>query len=130
MYIDSETMVGNFFIETIENLGLRYIKVSELDEYASYVIKKLSNDNDNDIIYNDDIKLCIINNMEYFDLKYMKDGAYIFLNDNITIEDLWKRFRGYLSLKVLNVFMDKKILDIIFKEYKDIKNENKTMICK
>ena len=50
--------------------------------------------------------------------------------DCLTIEDLWKRFRGYLSLKVLNVFMDKKILDIIFKEYKDIKNENKTMICK
>lgn len=108
IYIGIEDLVANALIELIENNNIREVLFKDLDEYGAMVVKYLNNKNEQAVLLlskertNDFLH-------DYSDMfEIFSDGINdgIKLKNEVGVEQLWKKFRGYLSVDVMMAFMD------------------------
>lgn len=104
-----EDLVANALIENIERNHTRQIKFTELDEYgASLTSWWLQNKH---IMITVLISRYYTNELlhsysDFFEIKTDQDNEiFICLRDNKTVDDLRNTFRTYLSMDMLNSFI-------------------------
>lgn len=112
MYIGIEDLVANAFIELIENSDKKDVLFSQLNQYGATVVKILLEEGQKAVLVlsNERTNSFLHDYSEYFELFTSENGEGLKLKNNVTVDDLWDKFRGYLSFDVMMAFMNKQSL--------------------
>lgn len=102
--IDFIDFVANALIESIEKYGIREINNEQLNNFINSSITKLRS-------MGFDTQCCYPYNTlsfkqmnEEYKAFFTIEGNKYRVNDGISINELWSKFRGYLSCDIMNVF--------------------------
>lgn len=109
IYIGIEDLVANALIELVEKSAEREVLFKQLDEYGAQVIKYLNDKEEQAVLVlsKERTNEFLHDYSDYFELfsRGMDEG--IRLRENVSVSELWEKFRGYLSVDVMLAFMDK-----------------------
>lgn len=109
IYIGIEDLVANALIELVEKSAEREVLFKQLDEYGAQVIKYLNDKEEQAVLVlsKERTNEFLHDYSDYFELfsRGMDEG--IRLKENVSVTELWEKFRGYLSVDVMLAFMDK-----------------------
>lgn len=109
IYIGIEDLVANALIELVEKSAEREVLFKQLDEYGAQVIKYLNDKEEQAVLVlsKERTNEFLHDYSDYFELfsRGMDEG--IRLKENVSVSELWEKFRGYLSVDVMLAFMDK-----------------------
>lgn len=111
IYIGIEDLVANALIELMEKSQKNEVFFSDLKEYGATVIKILSQNNNEKaiLILSEERTFDFLHDYsEFFELFSKENEEGIKLKEDITVEKLWAKFRGYLSVDVMMAFMDER----------------------
>lgn len=110
MYIGIEDLVANAIIELVENSQKGEVLFSQINRYGATIIQILS-ENDKKailILSKERTNEFLHDYSDYFELFSTGKEEGIRLRNNVSVDDLWEKFRGYLSIDVMNAFMNKR----------------------
>lgn len=110
IYIGIEDLVGNAIIELVENSYQGEVLFSQIDRYGSTVVQILSEQQMPAMlsISRDRTTTFLRDYSHYFTLFSNGNEEGIRLRENISSDDLWAKFRGYLSIEVMKAFMNER----------------------
>lgn len=108
IYIGIEDLVANALIELVEKSEKREVSFRTLNEYGARVIKLLNEKDEQAVLIMSKEKTndFLYDYSEYFELFIDGDAEGIRLKETVTLEQLWEKFRTYLSADVLLAFMN------------------------
>lgn len=108
IYIGIEDLVANALIEVVEKSEQREVLFKQLDEYGARVIKYLNDKQEQAVLVlsKERTNIFLHDYSEYFELISKGIDEGIRLKEGITVDQLWEKFRGYLSVDVMLAFMD------------------------
>ena len=109
IYIGIEDLGANALIELVESLGKREVLFKELDEYGAKVIKYLNDKQEQAVLLlsKERTNEFLHDYSDFFEVFTRGIDEGIRLRDGVTVEQLWKKFRGYLSVDIMLAFMDR-----------------------
>ncbi len=109
IYIGIEDLVANALIELVEKSEKREVLFRQLDEYGAKVIKYLNDKQEQAVLVlsKERTTKFLHDYSDYFELFVNGMDEGIRLKPGIPVSQLWKKFRGYLSVDVMLAFMDK-----------------------
>ncbi len=112
MYIGIEDLVANAFIELVDNSCKNEVLFQQLTRYGAEVVRLLTKNGKSAILILSEAKTSsfLQDYSDYFELFNSADGEGLRLKQGVTSDQLWERFRGYLSHDVMMAFMDKNAL--------------------
>ena len=115
MYIGIEDLVANVLIELVEKSQKKEVLFSALNEYGATVIKiLLENDKKAVLILSDENTHEFLNDYtDLFELFSNGKEEGIRLKSSVTVEQLWRKFRSYLSLDVIKAFSDSRSVETL-----------------
>lgn len=107
IYIGIEDLAANALIELLEKKNKREVLFSELDSYGSEVLKILNNESEQALLILSKERTLDFwrDYSDYFDVFKNGEAEGIKLKDDVTLEQLWSKFRSYLSADVIKAFM-------------------------
>lgn len=108
MYIGIEDLVANAIIELVEKSQRREVLFSEINRYGATVIQiLLEHDKKAVLILSQERTNAFLHDYSYF-FELFSNGTEegIRLRENVTVDELWDKFRGYLSIDVMMAFMN------------------------
>lgn len=113
MYIGIEDLVANALIELVEKSQKNEVLFSTLNEYGATVIKiLLENDKKAVLILSDEDTHEFLNDYtDFFELFSNGEEDGIRLKTSVTVDQLWRKFRSYLSLDVIKAFSDSRSIE-------------------
>lgn len=108
IYIGIEDLVANALIELVEKSEKREVLFRQLDEYGAKVIKYLNDKQEQAVLVlsKERTNEFLYDYSDYFELFANGMDEGIRLKAGISVSQLWKKFRGYLSVDVMLAFMD------------------------
>lgn len=108
IYIGIEDLVANALIELVEKSEKREVLFKELDDYGAKVIKYLTDKQEQAVLVlsKERTSLFLHDYSDYFELFTSNMDEGIRLKEGVSVNELWKKFRGYLSVDVMLAFMD------------------------
>lgn len=109
IYIGIEDLVANALIELVEKSEKREVLFKQLDEYGAKVIKYLNDKQEQAVLVlsKERTNEFLHDYSDYFELFSNGIDEGIRLRAGISVNQLWEKFRGYLSVDVMLAFMDK-----------------------
>ena len=109
IYIGIEDLVANALIELDEKSEKREVLFKQLDEYGAKVIKYLNDKQEQAVLVlsKERTNEFLHDYSDYFELFSNGMDEGIRLKESISVNQLWEKFRGYLSVDVMLAFMDK-----------------------
>lgn len=112
IYIGIEDLVANALIELIEKSEKKYVFFKELDDYGACVINLLNDQGEQAVLILSTQRTneFLHDYSDYFELFSKEGNEGIQLREGITVDDLWERFRGYLSVDVMKAFMNQQAI--------------------
>ena len=116
IFIKTEDLVANAFIDLVERRNKREILFCELDEYGAKVIKVLNGNGNTKaiLVVSRESQMEIIEAYPDIFERFEKDGAKgIRLLEDVRPINLWARFCSSLSLKVLSAFKEQSARDVL-----------------
>jgi hypothetical protein len=112
LYLKTENIIGNAFIELIERNKQPQISIRELHNYGTLIAKKI-NESGEMVIFESlsrNLDRVINHYPDYFESFEYKGDQIIILKNGISENDLWREFRGDLTLDLLRVYLDSSII--------------------
>lgn len=108
IYIGIEDLAANALIELVEKSEKREVLFKQLDEYGAMVVRYLHNKQEQAVLVlsKEKINEFLHDYSDYFELFSRGLDEGIRLKGGITVNQLWEKFRGYLSVDVMLAFMD------------------------
>lgn len=108
IYIGIEDLVANALIELVQKSEKREVLFSQLNSYGAMVVRLLNKEKEQAvlIVSKESTNRLISDYSDYFELVSSQSEDGIRLKNGVTVTDLWKKFRGYLSVNVMMAFMD------------------------
>lgn len=116
VYIGIEDLVANAFIELVDKSNKKEVMFSQLNEYGATVVEVLFEKGQKAILLlsNEKTSTFLLDYSDYFELFTSESGEEgLKLKQDITVDDLWEKFRGYLSFDVMMAFMDKRSIKVL-----------------
>ncbi len=109
IYIGIEDLAANALIELVEKSDRREVLFKQLDEYGTEIVKYLNKNHEQAILIfsKERTSEFLKDYSEYFELFNKGFNEGIRLRDDVSIDKLWEKFRGYLSVNVMMAFMNK-----------------------
>lgn len=108
IYIGIEDLVANALIELVERNEKGEVLFKDLNQYGAVVIKLLNKESEKAVLIlsTERTNEFIGDYSEYYEVFHAEQGEGVRLKENVQIDDLWVRFRSYLSVEVLKAFMN------------------------
>lgn len=108
IYIGIEDLVANALIELVEKSEKREVLFKQLDEYGAKVIKYLNDKREQAVLVlsKERTNEFLYDYSDYFELFSNGMDEGIRLKEDVSVGQLWEKFRGYLSVEVMLAFMD------------------------
>lgn len=119
-FIGIEDLAANALIEIMDKKkdeASKFISYTKLEQYGLAVAKILSEQGEEAVLIlsRDETRKMLRNYSDIFCESNQDGEDGIKLNENVTLDDLIAKFRGYLSLRVLLAFMEEKAKEILWK---------------
>lgn len=119
-YIGIEDLAANALIEILDkekNIIESFVSYDTLEEYGLQIVKMLTEQGtDVVLIFSREETRKMLRDYSNIFIECNRNGKIgISLRENVTVQQLISKFRGYLSLDVLLAFMSKKSKDILWK---------------
>ena len=110
MYIGIEDLVANAIIELVENSQKGEVLFSQINRYGATVVQILSENNKKAILIlsKERTNAFLHDYSDYFELFSTDEEEGIRLRPGISSDDLWAKFRGYLSIDVMKAFTNER----------------------
>lgn len=107
-YIGIEDLAANALIESMRRLEKGFLTYEEIESYGSKVIEFLNEKNEKAILIlsRESTNALFRNYSDYFEEKMVDGEMGINLKENVSLDELIMRFRGYLALDVLMAFVN------------------------
>lgn len=107
IYIGIEDLVANALIELVEKTSVREVLFKDLDKYGAMVVEFLNKKEEQAVLIlsKERTNEFLYDYSDYFELFSGTTGKGIRLKEEISVEKLWEKFRGYLSVEVMLAFM-------------------------
>lgn len=107
IYIGIEDLVANAIIELAEKKQQREVFFKDLDKYGATVVKLLNKEDEKAVLIlsTERTNNFLSDYSAYYELFNDGENEGIRLKDEIQIDELWSKFRSYLSVKVMKAFM-------------------------
>lgn len=114
-YIGIEDLAANALIEVLNKEEKRFLTYTEIEEYGNRVIQYLSDQNEKAVLIlsRESTNALFADYSEYFIEAEVDSCIGIELKKDVSVETLIDKFRGYLSLDVLQAFVDKTTLEAL-----------------
>ena len=108
IYIGIEDLVANALIELVEKSERREVLFKDLNNYGASVVRYLNENNEQAVLIlsRERTNEFLHDYSEYFELFSYGIEEGIRLKEGVSVESLWDRFRGYLSVDVLLAFIN------------------------
>ena len=116
IYIGIEDLAANALIELIENSGKKYVLFRELDDYGACVIKILNEQGKQAMLLlsKRGTHDFLHDYSDYFEMIHTETGDEgIQLREGISVQKLWEKFRGYLTVDVMKAFMNRQAVQAL-----------------
>lgn len=115
IYIGIEDLAANALIELMEKSKKKYVLFKELDNYGACVIDLLNAQGEQAVLIlsKERTNEFLHDYSDYFELVKVESNEGIQLRDGITVEQLWEKFRGYLSIDVMKAFINRKAVQAL-----------------
>lgn len=111
VYIGIEDLVANAIIELVQENKKGEVLFKDLNRYGAKVVEILMRDSGKKavLILSNESKMEFINDYSDFFELFENENNYrgVRLKEGITVTDLCKEFRGYLSVDVMSAFVNK-----------------------
>ena len=109
IYIGIEDLVANALIELLESSGRRSVLFNELDAYGAKVVNLLNEQGQEAVLLLSKWRTneFLHDYSDYFNLTHEGEKEGIMLCEGVSVEMLWEKFRGYLMMDVMKVFMNR-----------------------
>ena len=107
-YIGIEDLAANALIESMSRLTKNFLTYKEIESYGTKVVDFLNEKNEKAVLIlsRESTNALFRNYSEFFEEK-TKDGEVgIELREDVSLEQLIMKFRGYLALDVLMAFIN------------------------
>jgi len=110
IYIGIEDLVANALIEIAEKSGKREVLFKDLNNYGADVVKLLNEKNEQAVLIlsKERTNEFLHDYSDYFELFSTGLAEGIRLKKDVTVRELWEKFRGYLSIDVMLAFMNER----------------------
>ncbi|MGN8755752.1 hypothetical protein [Blautia sp. HCP3S3_C4] len=107
--IGIEDLVANALIELAEKKDQREVYFKDLDKYGAVVVKLLNKEDEKAVLIlsTERTNNFLIDYSEYYELFSLGKEEGIRLKEDVEVDELWSKFRSYLSVKVMKAFMNK-----------------------
>lgn len=106
--ISAEDLVANALIELTERSSKREVLFSEAYRYGEEIVRILSEKGKKSVLSLH--RNCMLELLDKYSFLFILfsngEEMGIRLKDNVSVRDLWDRFRGYLPIDIMQVFMD------------------------
>ena len=114
-FIGIEDLAANALIAVLAESKRRFLSYSEIENYGARVVQILTEKGEKAtlILSRESTTALFRNYSDFFEEKNQDGENGIYLKDEKTINDLIDKFRGYLSLKVLLAFIDKRSIEVL-----------------
>lgn len=108
MYIGIEDLVANAIIELVEKSQRNEVLFSEINRYGATVVQILSEKNNKAVLIlsKERTSTFLSDYSDFFELYTNGTEEGIRLKGNVSVSQLWEKFRGYLSIDVMMAFTD------------------------
>ncbi len=115
IYIGIEDLVANALIELMEKSQKRSVLFKDLDNYGACVIKLLNEKGEQAVLLLSKQRTneFLHDYSDYFELLDVDGDEGIQLCEGVSTEQLWEKFRGYLSIDVMKVFMSRQAVQAL-----------------
>lgn len=111
VYIGIEDLSANAFIELLEkDKSNTKVSFKALEDYGNAVVNYINGENGERavlVLSRDRTNRFLYDYADFFELYTDSDGEGILLKEGKNIEDLWSKFRSYLTFDILSAFVDK-----------------------
>jgi len=115
-YIGIEDLAANALIEVLKvEKTRRFLTYEEIEKYGSQVVKVLDEKGEKAILIlsRDSTNAMFRNYSEFFEEKEEEGKLGIKLKDDIEVNHLIRKFRGYLALDVLLAFINESCVGVL-----------------
>ena len=114
-YIGIEDLVANALIESLKKLNKRILTYEEIENYGAQVIQILNENNEKAILIlsRNNTTALFHNYSDLFEEIDINGQKGISLKSNVELNQLIKRFRGYLALNVLMAFINERSVSVL-----------------
>lgn len=118
-YIGIEDLAANALIEILDkekDCPTKFVSYSKLEKYGLEVVKLLINNGEEAVLIlsRDDTRKMLRNYSDIFCESEQEGEVGIQLKENVTVNMLIEKFRGYLSLEVLLAFMKDSAVKVLW----------------
>ena len=115
IFIGIEDLAANALILLFKRKGISYVSFEELTNYGDKVVEILNKKGESaTLIYSKDITNALERNYSnYFEIFIKDQKQYIKLKDSVTIEDVIKKYRSYLSIDMLFAYTCSESIEVL-----------------
>jgi hypothetical protein len=111
VYIGIEDLAANALIELLEkdNSNTK-VSFKALEDYGNAVVNYINSEDGERavlVLSRDRTNRFLYDYADFFELYTGSDGKGILLKEGKNIEDLWSKFRSYLTFDILSAFVNK-----------------------
>lgn len=114
-YIGIEDLVANALIELMENSQKKEVLFSTLNQYGATVVQILLEQGRKAVLIlsNKEKHDFLFDYSEMFELFSNGTEEGIRLKSNVTLDDLWNKFRGNMSIELIEAFSNKASMAVL-----------------
>lgn len=115
IYIGIEDLVANALIELLKRTERRSVSFYELDAYGAQIVNLLNERGEQAVLILSKQRTneFLHDYSRYFDLINEDGKEGIVLREGVSSEILWEKFRGYLTIDVMKVFMSRQAVEAL-----------------
>lgn len=115
VFIGIEDLAANALILLFKRKGINFVSFEELTKYGAKVVEILNKKGEKaTLIYSKDITNALERNYSnYFETFIREQKQYIKLKDSVTVEDVIKKYRSYLSIDMLFAYTCKESIEVL-----------------
>lgn len=115
IYIGIEELAANALIEILsenENIKERFVSYDMLEQYGMEVVRLMNEKGEKAVLVlsREETRKMLRDYSSIFEEKNVNGNLGIYLRENVTLDQLIDKFRGYLTIELLLAFMDKTTL--------------------
>lgn len=114
-YIGIEDLAANALIESLKKGNKSFLTYSEIEMYGSRVIQLLKQNGEKAVLIlsRENTNAMFRSYSDFFEEQEKNGKKGIALREEKNIDDLIRKFRGYLALDVLMAFVDERSVEVL-----------------
>ena len=118
IYIEIGEVIGNAFISYFEATGKRVLPFWKIEKFAEKIVCELNKNGITAVLYFHKYKTQYFfeEYSEWFTLTDIDEVVSVVMSNNVTLEDLYEKFTGFLNFDIMKKFENPENVKVLFED--------------